>query len=220
MSMGVAVVMVVPTMLVMDVMIMAMIMMSVRMIMGVIMAMAMAVIMLMIVAMMRMTLAMSMAGLGIGAAFGIERRFDLDDPRAQALHHRLDHMVAADAQALRHDLGRQMAVAEVPGKPDQMLRVGAADLDQRLGSRDHLDHPAVFEHQRVAAAQRDGVLEIEQEGEPAGAGHRHAPPMPVVEVEHDGIGSGLSPVVLSKHARGADHADILIRFSGHPPSQA
>ena len=33
----------------------------------------------------------------IGAAFGIERRFDLDEARAQPSHHRLDHMIAADA---------------------------------------------------------------------------------------------------------------------------
>ena len=56
----------------------------------------------------------------IGAAFGIERRLDLDHARAQPLHHRLDDVVAPDAQALRHDLGRQMAVAEMPGDPHQM----------------------------------------------------------------------------------------------------
>ena len=33
----------------------------------------------------------------IGTAFGIERRFDLDEARAQSSHHRLDHMIAADA---------------------------------------------------------------------------------------------------------------------------
>src|ERR1700675_4415828 len=52
---------------------------------------------------------------GISAAFGIERRLDLDDAGAKPGHHRLDDVVAADAQALRHDLGRQMAVAEMPG---------------------------------------------------------------------------------------------------------
>ena len=126
---------------------------------------------------------------GIGAAFGIERRLDLDDAGAESLHHRLDDVVAADAQALRHDLRRQMAVAEMPGDADQMQRIGAADLDQRLGRGDHLDQPAVLQHQRVAAAQRDGVFQIEQEFQPARARHRHPPPVPVVEIEHDGIGA-------------------------------
>ena len=52
------------------------------------------VMMIMIVGGMCKTL--TMAAAGIGAAFGIERRLDLDDARAQALHHRLDHVVAPD----------------------------------------------------------------------------------------------------------------------------
>src|SRR5690349_15722468 len=44
----------------------------------------------------------------IGAAFGIERRLDLDHARAQSLHHRLDDMIPADAQAFSYDLRRQM----------------------------------------------------------------------------------------------------------------
>lgn len=43
---------------------------------------------------------------GIGAAFGIERRFDLEDACAQALHHCFDDMILADAQSLSRDLGR------------------------------------------------------------------------------------------------------------------
>ena len=120
--------------------------------------------------------------------FGIERRLDLDDARAQPLHHRLDDVIAADAQAFWHDLGRQMAVAEMPGDPNQMQRIGAADLDQRLRGRDHFDQPSVFQHQRIAAAQRHGVLQIEQKFQPARPRHRHPPPVPVVEIEHDGIG--------------------------------
>ena len=66
---------------------------------------------------------------GIGAAFGIERRLDLDDARAEPLHHRLDDVVAADAQALWHDLRRQMAIAEMPGDANQVRRIAAADFD-------------------------------------------------------------------------------------------
>ena len=75
-----------------------------------------------------MRFGMRMSRAGIGAAFGIERRLDLDHPRAQPAHHRLDYMISPDAQALGHDLGRQMAVAEMPGDADQMLRIVAADF--------------------------------------------------------------------------------------------
>jgi hypothetical protein len=147
---------------------------------------------------------------GIGAAFGIEWRLDLDDACAEPLHHRLDHVVPADAQAFRHDLGRQMAVAEMPGDTDQMQRIGAADFDQRLGSGDHLDQAAVFQHQRVAAAQRDGVFQVEQEFKPARARHRHPPPVPIVEIEHHGIGGGFRPAMLALNACCSDHEAFFV----------
>jgi len=131
---------------------------------------------------------MIMRRLRVRPALRIERRLDLDDARAEPLHHRFDDVIPADAQAFWHDLGRQMAVAEMPGDPDQMQRIGTPDLDQRLGGRDHLDQPSVFQHQGVATAQRDGVFQIEQEFQPARPRHRHPPPVPVVEIEHDGIG--------------------------------
>ena len=159
---------------------------------------------------------MSMRGVGrmrmarrIGAAFGIERRLDLDDPRAQPLHHRLDDVIAADAQALRHDLRRQMAVAEMPGDPDQMQGIGAADFEQRLRGRHHLDQPSVFQDQRITAAQRDRVLQIEQEFESARARHRHTPPVAVVEIEHDGIGRGVRPAMLAQDLCSADHMGMF-----------
>ncbi len=141
----------------------------------------------------------------IGAAFGIERRLDLDDARAQPLHHRLDDVIAANAQAFRHDLGRQMAIAEMPGDPDQMQRIGAADFEQRFRGGHHLDQPAVFEEQRIAAAQRDRVLQIKQELQPARPRHRHPPPVPVVEIEYDGIGRGVRPAMLAQDLCRADH---------------
>ncbi|GIQ72021.1 hypothetical protein BraRD5C2_04570 [Bradyrhizobium sp. RD5-C2] len=114
-------------------------------------------------------------------------------------------MIPANAQALRHDLRRQMAIAEMPGDPDQMMRIAAADFRERLRSSDHLDEAAVFQHQRVAAAQRDGVVEIEQKFEPARPCHRHPPPVPVVEIEHDGVGCRFGPAMLSQDLGCADH---------------
>ena len=158
---------------------------------------------------------MIMRRLRIRPALGIERRLDLDDARAQSLHHRLDDVIPADPQAFWHDLGRQMAVAEMPGDANQMQGIGAPDLDQGLGGRDHLDQPAVLQHQRVAAAQRDGVFQIEQEFQPARPRHRHPPPVPVVEIEHDGIGGRLRPAMLAEDLRRADHK-TLQNFSTLP----
>jgi hypothetical protein len=150
-----------------------------------------------------------MTAAGIGAAFGIERRFNNDDPRAEATHHVLDHMIAANAETLADNLGRQMTVAEMPGDTHQMMRIGAANFHQRLGCSDHFDQTAIFQHQRIATAQGNGVFQIKQEFQPARAGHRHAPPMPVIETEDHRIGGGLGPANLRANLRRADHGDDL-----------
>jgi len=205
--MGVIVLVIVAAMLVV-VMVVIMFVMTVVMVMTVIMRGMIVAAMAVPVIVFRMRM-----GGGIGAALGIERRLDLDDAGTKPGHHRLDHMIAADAQALRHDLGRQMAVAEMPGDPHQMERVGATDFDQRLGSGDHLDQAAVLQHQRVTAAECYGIFQVEQEFQPARAGHRHPPPMPVVEIQYDGIGRSVRPAMLALNFGGADHFILLELFS-------
>ena len=55
-----------------------------------------------------------------------------------------------------------MAVAEMPGDPDQMLRIGTPDLGQRFRRGDDLDQPVIVEHQRVATSQHGCVFQVEQ----------------------------------------------------------
>src|SRR4029077_4753455 len=79
-------------------------------------------------------------GLHIGAAFGIERRFERDHARAETLRHRLDDGIAPDAQRLWRYFGRQMPVAEMPGDAGQRQGIGGPDLRQRFGFGDHFHH--------------------------------------------------------------------------------
>jgi hypothetical protein len=175
----------------------------------------------MIVAMMIVAVTGSALGMGrgvgraarIGPAFGIERRFDLSHPPPELADHILDHVVPANAQAPARDLGRQMAIAEMPGDTHQMLRIGAANFNQRLRRRHHLDQPAILQHQRIAATQRHRFLEVEQEFQAARAGHRQTPPVPIVEIEHHGIGGRLGPGRRRQHLDGADHWDVLTGLS-------
>ena len=99
---------------------------------------------------------------GIGATFRIEWRLDLDQAGAQPLHHRLDDVIAPDAQATARYLRRQVAIAKMPCDPNQMLRVVATNFNQRLRRGHDLDQPAIFEHQRIAPAQRDRIFQIKQ----------------------------------------------------------
>jgi hypothetical protein len=200
MSMRVAVVVVVVAVLIVDVMIVVM----------------RAVIVLAVI-MCRMSMPgsrgfMGMAG-SICAALGVERRLDLDDACAEALHHFLDDVVAPDPQTLAHDLRRQMAIAEVPGETNQMGRIAAADFQQRLRRRHDFDQTPVLQNQRVAAAQRNRRFEVEQKLQSARAGHRHPSPMAVVEIKDYRIGRRLRPMVLSLDLRGPDHGKILTAAS-------
>src|SRR5579863_2681646 len=51
---------------------------------------------------------LSLISLHVSAALGIERRLERDDPRPKPFGHRLDDRIAADAQRLRQNFGRQM----------------------------------------------------------------------------------------------------------------
>jgi hypothetical protein len=218
MSMGMAGVMVVTAMLVMVMMVIMMMVIVVVMAFVIMAGVIMGMIMRRVVVRFAFR-CVRVATLGISATFGIEWRFDLDHARAQPLHHRLDDMIAPDTQAPRRDLGRQMAVAEMPGDPNQMLRIGAADLGQGLRRRDDLDQPVIVEHQRVAAAQHGGIFQIKQEFKPARPRHRHPPAMTIVEIEHDGIGRRLVPAMGAANLRGADHVAVF-PFNGRRPFPA
>ena len=167
------------------------------------------------VVMMVMTMAMpGMTAAGISTAFGIEWRFDDDDTRTEAANHILNDMISPDAQTFADDLRRQMPIAEMPGDPDQMIRICPADFHQRLRRGDHFDQPPVFQDQRVAATQRYGLFQIQQEFQPVCPRHRHAAAMTVVEIEHHRIGSGLIPANLRADLHGADHD---VSFCTSPP---
>ena len=183
----------------------------------VLMGVAMAVIVIMVVAP-----RLSLISLHVSAALGIERRLERDDPRPKSIRHRLDDRIAADAQRLRQDFGRQMAVAEMPGDADQSEPVGGPDLRQRLGRGDDFDDAPVLEAQTVAAAQHRGFCEIEKEGEPADAGHGHAPAIALVKIEHHSIGRRAGPLAGGYHSVSTQHRRLSglkgrVVGSGRPP---
>lgn len=99
-----------------------------------------------------------------------------------------------------------MAIAEMPRDPNQVKRIAAADFNQWLRRGHDFDEAPVLQDQGIAAAQRNRNFKIEQKFESARAGHRHAPPMAVVEIEDHGIGRRLlRPGVLRPDLSGADH---------------
>ena len=147
----------------------------------------------------------------VGAAFRVERRLDMGDRRAEPGQHRLDDVIAADQQPVAGELGRQVAIAEMPGDADQMGGVARTDLGQRFGRRPHRDDAAVLQHQAVAVAKRRRFRQVEQEFETALAGHRQPAAMAVVMVENHRVGGGAGPMAGGQDLRGADHQNRKYR---------
>ena len=170
----------------------AVIMMGVIVVMVIMRAVTMMV-MPVIMVMMIVIVAMNRRGGDIGAAFRIERRFDFDDCRAKAPRHVFDHVIAPDAQAFLQEFGRQMPIAQVPGDAHERGRVGAANLRQTFGCGDDFDDAPVLQRQAVAGAQHHGFGQIEQEGEPAHAGHGDAAAIAVFIIEDDRVGGFAGP---------------------------
>ena len=92
-----------------------------------------------------------------------------------------------------------MAVAKMPGDAGERSPVGGPDFRQRLGRRNHFDNSSILDAQTVAAAQHRGFGEVEQEFEPADAGHGYAPPMSLVKIEHHRIGRRTGPLTGGYH---------------------
>src|ERR1700722_15331057 len=90
---------------------------------------------------------------GVGAAFGIEWRFDLDDARTEPAQHLFQHMIAANAQRFRQNLCRHMAIAEVPGDAHEMRWIVAAYLKEQFRCSNDFHQPSIVEDQGVAISE-------------------------------------------------------------------
>ena len=142
----------------------------------------------------------------IGARVGLERRLDMADLGAKPAHHVLQHMIAPHAQPVVENLRLHVAIANVIGDARQLARIAAAHFRQLFRRGHYFDQATIFEDQRVAAAQRHGLRQIEQKFSAARARHRHAAAMAPLVVENNGVGGGRLPGAPGADKIRADHA--------------
>lgn len=140
----------------------------------------------MLVAMMIMAMVI-VAAIGVimvvGAALGLERPLDIGHRAALAADHLGQHMVVLDIDRVRGDLGRGVAVADMPGDTRQPQRILGGNLDQLLCRCPDQHERAVLELDGVAVVQRGRLVEIEQDVAPAIALERDAAAVAVLMVE-------------------------------------
>jgi len=115
-------------------------------------------------------------------------------------------MIAANAQALTHQLRGQVPIAEMPGNFNQMGRVVGKDLDKILRLGQHFDKPAVFQFQPVAVVEMDRRGFVEEEGQAARPGQDRPAAVAVVKVKGDAVGRSCCPGACGVDLVNADHA--------------
>ena len=180
---------------------------------GMMILVAMACDMKVVVTVVVMVVAMGMTVVGvtvamafIGTAFGLERPRNARNGTAQSTHHLGQDVVIFDVDRLGGDLGRRMAIADVPSDLGEPVGRLGADLEKGLRSRDDADQSAVFELERVAALRRGRLLQVEQKLRSLLACESHATAMAPLVVERDGIDDLVGfHGKLSDDGGGADH---------------
>ena len=200
------------TVVIVVVVMMAVIVMIVVVIMIVAMRMTMIVMVMPVLMALHLTVA-------IRAAFGYEGGLDEADlGGAELLHHLDQHVVVADAQHVGVDLGRGVAVAEVPGDAGERERVGEAELDQPLRLRLDRDDEAVVEPIAVAVPDRRNLGEVDQEFEAVLALHRHAAATAVLEIEFDAVDDLIGGEAAGESGGGGAHHGEVMPFGRKPGS--
>ena len=70
----------------------------------------------------------------VSAAFGLEGGLHLYKIRSEAMEHILDHVVGPNTKNLVSNFGRQMPIAQMPGKAHKLIGIFMPDLDDKLRS--------------------------------------------------------------------------------------
>lgn len=123
----------------------------------------------------------------IGAALGLEGRGNEADLRTELLDQFDEHIVVSDAECIRQQLRRRMAIAEMPGDARDDMRIGRAELNQTLRLAAHHDDIAGFELEAIAIDERRRFSEIDEKFGALGARQRTAATAAIVEIEFNRV---------------------------------
>lgn len=126
-----------------------------------------------------------MPALVIGSALRLERARNDGGCASKAANHFSQHVIVFDIDRIRGDLGRCVAVADVPRYFEQAQRVFRTNFEQRLGCRFHQNEAAIFEFQRIAIIQDGRLFKIKQEFEALFAGQCNPAAMPTFMIKTD-----------------------------------
>ena len=114
------------------------------------------------------------AAVTVGAALGRKRFGDRRDGRAESFQHVAHHVISLDQEPVGLDLARHVAVADVPGEPDQI----AFHLEKLLLGGHDPDGSAIFQHECFVPVHRSRPGQIHKKSQPACGGQHLAAQKP------------------------------------------
>jgi hypothetical protein len=99
----------------------------------------------------------------VSAAFGLERDLHLYEIRSKTNEHILDHVVRPNAKNLVSNLGRQMAISQMPRKARQLIGIFVSDFDNELRRSLNLEPSTIFKLQAISISHGNRLGKIEQD---------------------------------------------------------
>ena len=154
-----------------------------------------------------------MPACSIGSGLGFEGTLRLGHDQVHRAQHRSEHVVGLQLQVVGLQLQRDVAVAQVIGRAQQVegrAVFGAmAHHHHRLRRCGHAHQRAVLHHQHVAAAHDTSTRQEHRELPPAGVSGLEAAFLPRVPVDFDAAGAleqhGGQAAALRDQLAGGDH---------------
>src|SRR5215213_4127585 len=101
--------------------------------------------------------AMMVMATGISAALRFEGGFDGKHVYRECFQKLLRRLIAAHAYPAFVQLSGDMPITKMPGETRQACSVRSAHFQQRLGTRDDFDQPAVVENKTIVGRDRSGI---------------------------------------------------------------
>jgi hypothetical protein len=122
----------------------------------------------------------------VSAPFGLKGNLHAYEIRAEPMKHCLNDMVRSNAKNLMPNLGRHMAISQMPSHARKLSDISMPDLDNQLHRGLYLQPPPIFKLQPVSLCHGNRFREVEEN---LFASIRHqtdAPAVALLEIQREG----------------------------------
>jgi hypothetical protein len=106
---------------------------------------------------------MAIAIAAIRASFGLKGDLYLGQISSKATKHLFDNVIRANQEGVTPNLGRQVAISQMPGKTNQLIRVFMSDFYQQFARGLDTEPSAIFGLKAISVGHGYSLGEIQQD---------------------------------------------------------